>query len=91
MNLRRRNSESAEVSTESLNDISDDWNRVALSDKLYDFMSFDEMDLSSFIAMSIYTPFINKGHKNNKGIDDSFHEVHRCFPIAGGIGHQIDE
>src|SRR5690606_4431125 len=61
---------------ENLSDINDDWSRIPYSNKITDFMTFDEMNVSSFVSMSIYTPFINKGHKNNKDIDDSYdHEI----------------
>ena len=30
-------------------------------------MSYDEIELSSFLSLSIFTPFINKGSRDNFG------------------------
>lgn len=36
-----------------------------------DYLTYDELEISSLLCMSIYTPFINKGHSRNRAIDDN--------------------
>jgi Domain of unknown function (DUF4804) len=38
---------------------------------LNDYMSYDEIEISAFLSLSIFTPFINTGSRNNSGKIDT--------------------
>jgi hypothetical protein len=48
---------------------------------LQDYMSYDEIELSSFLSISIFTPFINPGSRENSGRPES-----NCQPNGIYIG-----
>lgn len=48
---------------------------------LKDYLSYDEIEISSFMSASIFTPFVNNGHRENSGRIDG-----NCEPNGVYVG-----
>jgi len=54
-----------------------------------DYITYDEIELSSFISVSINTPFVNTGSRRNIYIKDSIHEPEGFY--IGQCGARFEE
>lgn len=53
------------------------------------YITYEEMELSVFLSLSIYTPFINNGSRRNVGIQTNNHEHEGIY--IGQVGCRFEE
>jgi hypothetical protein len=56
---------------------------------LQDYLSYDEIKLSAFLALSSYSVFINTGSRRNCGIPSSLETVRRHGVVVGIVGPRL--
>ena len=52
--------------------------------KMKNYLTYNEIEISSFLSFSIYTPFINTGSRRNLGLPDNNHEKNGIYIVQCG-------
>jgi len=58
---------------------------------LKDYLSYDEMQISAFIGVSVPTYFINNGNKNNSGIKSTKNDYEKQGVFVGLVGTRFEK
>jgi hypothetical protein len=74
----------------------EDWDKIGTDEEVSplvmdNYITYEEIELSSFISLSIYTPFINTGSRRNIGIPDENHEPEGVYIGQAGARFEISD